>query len=38
MLAAGKGTEVEIETTGEQEDDALKALADLFAARFGEES
>jgi len=38
MLAAGKGTEVEIETMGEQEDEALKALADLFAARFGEES
>ena len=38
MLAAGKGTEVEIETTGEQEAAALQALIDLFASRFGEES
>ena len=38
MLAAGKGTEVEIETTGEQEAEALQALMDLFASRFGEES
>jgi len=38
MLAAGKGTEVEIETTGEQEAEALQALIDLFASRFGEES
>ncbi|MBU3725559.1 MAG: HPr family phosphocarrier protein [Burkholderiaceae bacterium] len=38
MLAAGKGTEVEIETIGEQEDDAMIALVELFASRFGEES
>lgn len=38
MLAAGKGTEVEIETIGEQGDEALAALAELFASRFGEES
>jgi phosphocarrier protein HPr len=38
MLAAGKGTEVEIETTGEQEAEAMTALIDLFASRFGEES
>jgi phosphocarrier protein len=38
MLAAGKGTEVEIETTGEQEAEAMQALIDLFASRFGEES
>lgn len=38
MLAAGKGTEVEIETIGEQADEALVALIELFASRFGEES
>jgi len=38
MLAAGKGTEVEIETIGEQADDALSAIVALFASRFGEES
>lgn len=38
MLAAGKGTEVEIETIGEQEQEAMAALVDLFASRFGEES
>lgn len=36
MLAAGQGTEVEIETIGEQEEEALAALKDLFASRFGE--
>ena len=38
MLAAGQGTEVQIETIGDQEDEALAALVDLFASRFGEES
>ncbi len=38
MLAAGKGTEVEIETNGEQEHEALQALMDLFASKFGEEN
>lgn len=38
MLAAGKGTEVEIETIGEQEQEAMTALIELFASRFGEES
>ena len=38
MLAAGKRTEVEIETIGEQADDALSAIVALFASRFGEES
>lgn len=38
MLAAGKGSEVEIETIGDQADQALIALAELFASRFGEES
>jgi len=38
MLAAGQGTEVQIETIGDQENEALTALVDLFASRFGEES
>jgi phosphocarrier protein len=38
MLAAGQGTEVQIETIGDQEHEALAALVDLFASRFGEES
>ncbi len=38
MLAAGKGTEVEIETSGEQEEAAMQALIDLFASKFGEEN
>lgn len=37
MLAAGMGTEVEIETAGDQENEALDALKELFASRFGEE-
>ncbi len=37
MLAAGKGTQVEIETIGEQADEALAALKELFASRFGED-
>ncbi len=38
MLAAGLGTEVEIETSGEQEAEALCALKELFASKFGEEN
>ena len=38
MLAAGKGTEVVIETIGEQEQEALDALVGLFASKFGEEN
>jgi phosphocarrier protein len=38
MLAAGKGCEVEIETLGEQADEALAALVDLFASKFGEDA
>lgn len=38
MLAAGKGTEVEIETLGEQEQEALEALIALFASKFGEDA
>jgi phosphocarrier protein len=36
MLAAGKGSSVQIETTGENEDAALKAILALIADRFGE--
>lgn len=37
MLAAGIGSEVEIETDGAQEEEAMLALLDLIAQRFGEE-
>ena len=36
MLAAGMGTEVEIETTGEREQEAMDALLALIADKFGE--
>ena len=36
MLAAGLGSEVEIETDGPDEDAAMKALRQLIEARFGE--
>jgi phosphocarrier protein HPr len=36
MLAAGMGTEVEIETDGEDEDKAMQALVALINERFGE--
>ena len=36
MLAASKGTEVEIEVTGEDEVAALDAIDHLIANRFGE--
>jgi phosphocarrier protein len=36
MLAAGFGTEVEMETDGEQEAEAMQALMTLFADKFGE--
>ena len=36
MLAAGMGTEVEIETIGEREQEAMDALLALIAAKFGE--
>ena len=36
MLAAGIGSVVDIETDGEQEAEALQALLDLFADKFGE--
>lgn len=36
MLAAGLGTEVVLETAGEQEQEALQAITDLFNDKFGE--
>ena len=36
MLAAGKGSTVEIETDGPQEEDALAAIAKLIADKFDE--
>lgn len=36
MLAAGMGTEVEIETDGEDEQAALDAIVDLVNDKFGE--
>jgi phosphocarrier protein len=36
MLAAGMGTEVEIETIGEREQEAMDALLALSADKFGE--
>ena len=37
MLAAGKGSSIGIETEGEDEAAALKAIADLVAGKFGED-
>lgn len=37
MLAAGKGSEVELVVDGEDEDAALTALTELIASRFGED-
>jgi phosphocarrier protein HPr len=36
MLAAGIGSEVTVETSGEREQDAMDALLALIADRFGE--
>ena len=36
MLAAGIGTEVEVETHGEQESEAMDALLALIDGKFGE--
>jgi phosphocarrier protein len=36
MLAAAKGTTLEIETIGSDEDAAMEALAGLIASKFGE--
>jgi phosphocarrier protein len=37
MLAAGKGTQVELIIEGDDEEQALGALIDLIANRFGED-
>lgn len=37
MLAAGKGTQVELMVDGDDEDQALAALIELIANRFGED-
>ena len=37
MLAAGKGSEIEVETSGEDEQAAMDALLALIASRFGED-
>ena len=36
MLAAAKGSKVEIETSGEDEEAAMRALVELIVQRFGE--
>ena len=36
MLAAGLGTEIEIEVDGSDEHEAMAALRELIASRFGE--
>ncbi|MDX9886881.1 HPr family phosphocarrier protein [Thauera sp.] len=36
MLAAAKGSTISIDTEGEQADEALQAIQDLVADRFGE--
>jgi phosphocarrier protein len=36
MLAAGRGTEIEIVTSGRQADEAARTLESLVAERFGE--
>jgi len=36
MLAAGMGSQIEIETNGEQEQQAMEALLQLVADKFGE--
>ncbi|MCX7896671.1 MAG: HPr family phosphocarrier protein [Rhodocyclaceae bacterium] len=37
MLAAAKGSRLIVDTEGERADEALDALANLIASRFGEE-
>ncbi len=37
MLAAAKGSKIEIETEGERADEALQAIVELIGNRFGEE-
>ena len=37
MLAAGKGSEIEIKTIGPDEDEAMEALEALINNKFGED-
>ena len=37
MLAASEGTELEIVTDGDDEEQAMRSLVELFEQRFGEE-
>jgi phosphocarrier protein len=37
MLAASKGTEIELIVEGSDEDSAMQALHELISGRFGEE-
>ena len=37
MLAAGKGSEIDIKTIGPDEDEAMAALEDLITNKFGED-
>ena len=37
MLAAGKGTNIDLQVDGEDEDQAMTALSELVANRFGED-
>ena len=37
MLAAAKGSTVTVETDGRDEDEAMSAIAELIAGRFGED-
>jgi phosphocarrier protein len=37
MLAAARGTEIEVETSGPQADELIEALSRLVADRFGED-
>ena len=37
MLAAAKGSTIVVETDGRDEDEAMKAIEELVAARFGED-
>lgn len=38
MLAAAKGSEITIETSGGDEQEAMRALVELIQARFGEDA
>ncbi len=37
MLAAGKGSAIELQVDGDDEDNAMQALTELVANRFGED-